>query len=102
MPHIHYQPLIKSTSSSRFNVHANQTALNLHKRCILSNHDEIHPNCHRDIESLNKKHRLTYDNLKKVIRERNKYIGALPSRPLNCTTDHHEVKGSSTNKHLTK
>jgi hypothetical protein len=98
-PHIHYQPLIRNTSSSRFIVHANQTASNLHKRRILSNHDETHPNCHQVIESLNKKRRLTYHNLKKVIRERNKYIGALPSRPLNCTTDHHEVKGSSTKKH---
>ena len=26
MPHIHYQPLIRNTSSSRLNVHANQTA----------------------------------------------------------------------------
>jgi hypothetical protein len=37
--------------------------------------------------------------LKKVIRERNKYIGTLPSRPMGCTTRHHEVKGNSTKKH---
>jgi hypothetical protein len=98
-PHIHYQPLIINTSSSRFIFHANQTASNLHKCHILSNHDETHPNCHQVIESLNKNHRMTYHNVEKVICERNKYISALPSRPLNCMTDHHEVKESSTKKH---
>jgi hypothetical protein len=76
-PHIHYQPLIRNTTSSGSTVHATQTASNLHKRRMLFNQNETHPSCDEAIQSLNKKRRLTYHNLKKVIRERKKYIGSM-------------------------
>jgi hypothetical protein len=75
-----YIGTIINTTSSGSSVHATQTASNLHKRRMLFNHNETHPSCHEVIQTLNKKHRLTYHNLKKVIRERKKYIGRLPSK----------------------
>jgi hypothetical protein len=41
---------------------------------------EIHPSCHQLILPLGKKRRLSYHNLKKVMRERKKYIATLPFR----------------------
>jgi hypothetical protein len=41
---------------------------------------EIHPNCHQLIVPLGKKRRSSYDNLKKVMHERKKYIATLPIR----------------------
>jgi hypothetical protein len=71
---------IRNTTISGSNFHATQTASNLHKCHMLFNQNETHPSCHEVIQTLNRKHRLTYHNLKKVIRERKKYIGTLPSR----------------------
>jgi hypothetical protein len=61
-------------------LNAIQTTLNLHKRHMLFNQNETHTSCHEVILPLNKKRRLSYHNLKKVICERNKYITTLPSR----------------------
>jgi ribosomal protein L34E len=61
-------------------VNASQTTSNVHKRRMLFNQSEIHPSFHEVILPLNKKRRLSYHNLKKVIRERKKYIATLPSR----------------------
>jgi hypothetical protein len=55
-------------------VNASQTTSNVHKHRMLSNQSEIHPNCHQVILPLNKKRRLSYHNLKKVMRERIKHI----------------------------
>ena len=71
-PHIHYQPLMGNTIGSACTVHPTQTALNLHTCSMLFNENETRPSCDEAIQSLNKKHRLTYHNLKKVIRERKK------------------------------
>jgi hypothetical protein len=68
-PHIHYQPLMGSTTGSGSTVHATQTASNVHTRSMLFNENETCPSCDEAIQGLNKKHRLTYHNLKKVIRE---------------------------------
>jgi hypothetical protein len=105
-PHIHYQPLMGNTTGSRSTVHTTQTALNVHTCSMLFNENEtrpsfdeaiqglnklrrityhnlkkvireIHPSCDQAIEGLNKKRRLTYHNLKKVIRERKKYIDGM-------------------------
>jgi hypothetical protein len=61
-------------------VNASQTTSNVHKRRMLFNQSEIHPSCHQVILPLNKKRRLSYHNLKKVMRERKKYIATLPFR----------------------
>ena len=53
------------------------------KRKIVSEklgESEIHPNFHQVIPPLGKKHRVSYHNLKKVMRERKKYIATLPFR----------------------
>jgi hypothetical protein len=68
-PHIHYQPLMGNTIGSGSTVHATQTASNLHTHSMLFNENETHPSCDEAIQGLNKKRRLTYHNLKKVIRE---------------------------------
>jgi hypothetical protein len=47
---------------------------------MLFNQNETHPSCHEVILALNKKRRLSYHNLKNVIRERKKYISMLPFR----------------------
>jgi hypothetical protein len=44
------------------------------------NQSEIHPSCHQVILPLGKKRRVSYHNLKKVMRERKKYIATLPFR----------------------
>jgi hypothetical protein len=41
---------------------------------------KIHPNCYQVIPPLGKKRRVSYHNLKKVMRERKKYIATLPFR----------------------
>jgi hypothetical protein len=71
---------IGNTTGSGSSVNASQTTSNLHKRRMLFNQNETHPSFHEVILALNKKHRLSYHNLKKVIRERKKYITTLPSR----------------------
>jgi hypothetical protein len=76
-PHIHYQPLMRNTTSSGSTIHATQTASNLHTHCMLFNENETHPSYDEAIQGLNKKHILTYHNLKNVIRERKKYIGSI-------------------------
>jgi hypothetical protein len=77
MPHIHYQPLMRNTTSSGSTVHATQTTSNLHTHPMLFNENETRPSCDEAIQSLNKKRRITYHNLKKVIRERKKYISSI-------------------------
>jgi hypothetical protein len=56
----------------------------LNKKCkIVSkkmDESEIHPNFHQVIPPLGKKCRLSYHNLKKVMRERKKYIATVPFR----------------------
>jgi hypothetical protein len=79
-PHIHDQPLIRNSTNSGSTVHATQTASNMHKRHMLFSQNETHPSCDEAIQGSNKKCRLTYHKLKKVICERKKYIGMLPSR----------------------
>jgi hypothetical protein len=76
-PHIHYQPLMRNTTSSGSADHAIQTALNLHKHRMLFNENEPHPSCDEAIQILNKKRRLTYHNLKNLIRERKKSISSI-------------------------
>jgi hypothetical protein len=66
-PHIHYQTLMRNTTSSGSTIHATQTASNLHSRHMLFNENETRPSCDEAIQSLNKKCRLTYHNLKNVI-----------------------------------
>jgi hypothetical protein len=67
--HIHYQHLLGHITDSGFNVHATQTASNLHMRGMLFNENETPPNFDKAIQGLNKKHRLSYHNLKKIMRE---------------------------------
>ena len=53
------------------------------KRKIVSeklSESEIHPNCHQVIPPLGKKCRVSYHNLKNLMRERKKYIATLPFR----------------------
>jgi hypothetical protein len=45
MTHIHYQPLMRNTTSSGSTVHATQTTSNLHKRHMLFNENETRPSC---------------------------------------------------------
>jgi hypothetical protein len=56
----------------------------LKKKCSLRyqhlGQREIHHNFHLHIIPLGNKRRLSYHNLKKVMRERNKYIAILPIR----------------------
>jgi hypothetical protein len=61
-------------------VNASQTTLNVHKRRMIFIQSEIHPNCHQVIFPLNKKHKLSYHDLKKVMHERKKCIVMLPFR----------------------
>jgi hypothetical protein len=61
-------------------VTASETTSNVHKPRMLFNQSEIHPNYHYVILPLNKKCTLSYHNLKKVMRERKKYISMLPFR----------------------
>jgi hypothetical protein len=68
-PHIHYQPLMGNTTGPGSTVHATQTASNVHTRRILFNENETRPSCDEAIHGLNKKCRLTYHNLKKVMRD---------------------------------
>jgi hypothetical protein len=67
--HIHYQPLLGHIIGSGFNVHATQTASNLHTRGMLFNENETPPNCDKAIHGLNKKRRLSYHNLKRIMHE---------------------------------
>jgi hypothetical protein len=67
--HIHYQLLMGNTIVSGSTVHATQTASNMHTCNMLFNENKTHPSCDEAIRGLNKKCRLTYHNLKKVIRE---------------------------------
>jgi hypothetical protein len=97
-PHIHYQPLMRNTTSSGSNVHATKTASNIHTRHMLFNENETRPSCDEDIQSLNKKHRLTYQKLKKVIRERKKYIGSIR----NTTSSGSSVNATQTTSNLHK
>jgi hypothetical protein len=83
-------------------VHGKQTASSLHKQHMLSSCDETHLDCHQVIESSIKKRRLTYHNLKKVIREKHKCNSALPSGHVQCTTNCHDVIGSPSKKHKLK
>jgi hypothetical protein len=71
---------IGTTDALVSNVNASQTTLNVNKRRMLFNHSEIHPNYHKVIFPLNKKHTLSYCSLKKVMRERKKFIAMLPFR----------------------
>jgi hypothetical protein len=71
---------IGNTTSSGSSVNASQSTSNLHRHPMLFNQNEIHPIFHEVILTLNKKCRLTYHNLKKVVHERKKYITMLPSR----------------------
>jgi hypothetical protein len=66
---MHYQTLMGSAIGSGSTVHATQTASNVHTRSMLFNENENHPSCDGAIQGLNKKHKLTYNNLKKVICE---------------------------------
>jgi hypothetical protein len=56
----------------------------LNKKCKVVSQklgeSEIHPSCHHLILPLGKKRRVSYHNLKKVMRERKKYIATLPFR----------------------
>jgi hypothetical protein len=84
--HIHYEPLLGHISGSGLNVHASQTASNLHTRHMFFSENETPPGCDMDIHGLNKKYmheihhscdeaiqglnktrRVSYHNLKKVI-----------------------------------
>jgi hypothetical protein len=86
--HIHYEPLLRHIRGSGLDVHATQTASNLHTReCflvrmkLLSGSDmaieglnkkmmrEIHYSCDEPIQGLNKKPRVSYQNLKKTMRQ---------------------------------
>jgi hypothetical protein len=70
---------IENTIGSVSSVNSRKTTSNLHKCRMLFNQNETHPSCHEVILALNKKRRLSYHNLKKVIRERKKCITTLPS-----------------------
>jgi hypothetical protein len=84
--HIRYEPLLGHIGGLGLNVHATQTASNLHmggmhihetppgcdmaiqglnKRTMR----EIHHSCDEAIQGLNKKHKVSYHNLKKVMRQ---------------------------------
>jgi hypothetical protein len=82
--HIHYHPLLGHISGSGFNVHATETASNLHTHGMLFSENEtlsgcdmaiqglnkksmreIHHSCDEAIQGLNKKCRVSYHNLKK-------------------------------------
>jgi hypothetical protein len=86
--HIHYEPLLGHIIGSWLNVHAIQTASNLHMRHMLFSENEthlncdmaiqglnkksmceIHHSCDEAIQGLNKKRRVSYHNLKKVMRK---------------------------------
>ena len=88
MTHIHYQPFLGHIIGSGFNVHATQTASNLHTRGMLFSENEtlvgcdmaieglnkktmceIHHSCDEPIQGLNKKRRVSYHNLKKTMRQ---------------------------------
>ena len=60
---------MENTIGSGSTIHATKIASNVHTRSMLFNENETCPSCDGDIQGLNKKRRLTYHNLKKVIRE---------------------------------
>jgi DNA-directed RNA polymerase subunit F len=57
-------------------------ALNKNRKVVSQKlgESEIHPSCNQLIMHLGKKCRLSYHNVKKVMRERKKYIATLPFR----------------------
>jgi hypothetical protein len=59
-----------NTTSSSSSVNASRTTSNMNKSHMLFNQNETHPSFHEVILPLNKKRRLSYHNLKRVIRER--------------------------------
>jgi hypothetical protein len=61
-------------------VNASETTSNVHKCHMIFIHSEIHSSFHQFILPLNKKRRLSYHNLKKVMHKRKKYISMLPFR----------------------
>ena len=86
--HIHYEPLLAHIGSSRLTVHATQTTSNLHTRGMFfcenesppscdmgrrglnkKNMHKIHDSCDEAIDGLEKKRRVSYHNLKKIIRQ---------------------------------
>jgi hypothetical protein len=83
--HIHYEPLLENIGGLELNVHATQTASNLHTHSMPFSQNEtpsgcdmaiqgmnkkkmheIHHSCDEAIQGLNKKCRVNYHNLKKL------------------------------------
>jgi hypothetical protein len=53
--HIHYEPLLRHIGGSGLDVHATQTASNLHTRGMIFSENETLVGCDMAIEGLNKK-----------------------------------------------
>jgi hypothetical protein len=84
--HIHYETLIAHIGSSRLTIHATQTTSNLHTHGMIFSENEtppscdmgrqglnkkkmrkIHDSCDEAIDRLDKKRRVSYHNLKKIV-----------------------------------
>jgi hypothetical protein len=97
-PHIHYQPLMRNTTSSGSIVQATQTTSNFHTHCMLFNENESCPSCDEAMQSLHKKRIINHHNLKNVIRERKKYIGSIR----NTTSSGFSLNSTQTTSNLHK